>query len=562
MKEQHIDYEAFADLFDHAVMILEMEKSGNYHYKFLNKAACNAFGSVGMLHKTPEEVLSPDEASIFIQKSNEAVSRQTSIIYTHSHNDMMLETKISPLADAKENSSYIVVISKDVTAEKQQEQKLKYLEDNDPFTKLPNKALLETSLRQSIAHNQKNESMLALLYIDLDGFQEINDYLGLNAGDRFLLEAVKRMHGCFEEEQMLARVSSQGFVLLLSDISDQETALKCAESVVAAFKDPFHELQPGFRLRSSVGISFYSGNDTTKVTELLKQAELAMYMVKKRQYSNYTIYNNEMQFTLDRQLSLESEIEKALRNKAFFLEYQPIINIKTNEVTSVEALIRWNHESFGVLPPSHFIALAEKTDMIYEMGEWVLRNACLQLKQWQKEGLPSFKISVNISISQLLMMERFIDTVKAVLKETGIFPEQLELEVTEKIFKDNIESIYIILEELHDLGIQISIDDFGAGNSSINILKYLPVDTIKIDRSFMQHVEKGSRNFSFLKSITTLAKELNITTVMERIETKDQLTVFTKEDGDLVQGYYLCPPLSPEKLAASLTELTTLKDIN
>ncbi|TVP86052.1 MAG: phosphodiesterase [Alkalicoccus sp.] len=554
-----IDYQQLANQLDDEVAILKVEDRNCYQFMFLNDKAVKKNSLKNPINKTLQETLPGPEWEKIQGFYREAVSKEKPVVFIQYREKSVEETKLSLITSSKDGSKYILAVTKDVTKEKHLERKNRFLEDNDPITSLPNKSLLENRLAHSIHISKEKKSLTALLYIYVDGFQSVHDYLGHSSSvDQLLIEAIARINGCFEGHQTLARTGSQGFSLLISDIPQHETAVTCAKSIIKSLEEPFHYNEHTYHLTSSIGITYYDGSEETSVEELLKQAELAMYMVKRRYKNHYVVYKEEMQHMIQHQLTIGGDIQQALNEEDFFLEYQPIVDIKTNRIKSLETLVRWDHETIGTLYPVQFISLAEKTGLIVPLGEWVLRKACNQLMKWQEQGLTGFNITVNVSTVQLQKMENFYEKVQEILTDTGVSPENLELEITETIFMENIEALFVVVEKLSDLGIQISIDDFGTGHSSMNVLKYLPVNTIKIDQSFLRDKSDGAKNRAVIKSISGLAKDLQIKTVIEGIEDEDQLALALKEDCYLLQGNYFLPPSSVNDVTAYINKKTVI----
>ncbi|WP_147803262.1 sensor domain-containing protein [Alkalicoccus halolimnae] len=554
-----IDYQQLANQLDDEVSILKVEERNRYQYVFLNDKAAEKNSPDNPINKTLQEILPVSEWEKIQGSYKEAVSTGKPVVFIQYREESVEETKLSLITNSKDGSKYLLSVTRDITEEKHQERKIRFLENNDPITKLPNKSLLESRLATSIQISREKKSLTALLYIYVDGFQSVHDYLGHSSSvDQLLIEAIGRINGCFEGHQTLARTGSQGFSLLISDIPQHETAVTCAKSIIKSLEEPFHYNQHTFQLTSSIGITYYEGSGETSVEELLKQAELAMYMVKRRYKNHYVVYKEEMQQMIQQQINIGGDIQQALNEEDFFLEYQPIVDMRTNRIKSVETLVRWDHATIGTLYPVQFISLAEKTGLIVPLGEWVLREACTQLKKWQDQGFTDFNITVNVSTFQLQKMESFYEMVQKILKETGVPAENLEMEITETIFMENIEALFVIVEKLSDLGIKISIDDFGTGYSSMSVLKYLPVHTIKIDQSFLRNESDGVKNRAVIKSISGLAKDLRIKTVIEGIENEEQLALALKEGCHLLQGHYFFPPSSVEDVTAYINEKTIL----
>ncbi|WP_394238445.1 EAL domain-containing protein [Niallia oryzisoli] len=446
----------------------------------------------------------------------------------------------------------VFAIAKDITDQKEYEEKIRNLAYYDQLTSLPNRTLLKDRVLQAWKHSVKEKNRMALLFLDLDGFKTVNDSLGHNIGDKLLMEVSERFHQCLDDDQTLARLGGDEFIILMPSIENEKAATETADRIINSLQVPFLFEDLEFHLSVSIGIVTFAGNEEVSVDTLIKQADTAMYFIKERGKNGYEIYHPKMDIETVQKVRLENDFRYALEHKEFYLAYQPIVHLESGEIIGTEALVRWNHKQLGQIPPSEFIPLAEETGLIIPLGEWILRTACLQAKEWQNKGYPSLRISINVSVKQLQQRDKFIQLLEKVLAETQLDAKWLDLEITETILIENKEDLIETLQQIRSMGVSLSIDDFGTGYSSMSHLKYFAVNTLKIDRSFVNDVHSNEISEAIIKSIMTLAKQLNLNTIAEGIETQDQLKKVWQEDCKQMQGYYYSPPASPQQIETLL----------
>ena len=422
----------------------------------------------------------------------------------------------------------------------------------DILTNLPNRQLLDDRLEQHIIHAHRENQMIGLLYIDLDRFKNINDTLGHSVGDKLLQQTAERLKKCVREADTVSRLGGDEFIIILSHIADPKDASIIAEHIITRISEPYHINTHEIFITPSIGITLYP-IDGTNTEALLKHADAAMYRAKESGRGKYMFFEERMNIEDMERTRMEQDLRHALARNEFELLYQPVVNLESGKIISAEALIRWNHSTRGTILPSYFISLAEDTGMIESIGEWVLRTACHQYKSWQADGIIIDRLSVNVS-SRQFMQRKFVDIVYKTLSATGISPERLELEITESLLmEDRIDTIYI-LDELHSMGVKLTIDDFGTGYSSLSYLKRLPVDALKIDRSFMRDVPSNEDATTITNSIIALAHALKIKVIAEGIETVQQLVLLLSQQCDSGQGFYFYPPLLPENFVKAVHE--------
>ncbi|QOY38603.2 EAL domain-containing protein [Anaerobacillus isosaccharinicus] len=411
----------------------------------------------------------------------------------------------------------------------------------DSLTKLPNRFLLQQELQKTLTYSRQNERIFAVLFLDLDRFKFVNDTLGHSYGDLLLQQVSQRLKSSLGNDHIVARMGGDEFICILEGIESEADAEKLTKIILEQFALPFHLNEIEIHITTSIGVSLYP-YDGDEAEVLISNADSAMYRAKKKGRNQFEMAKVEVNAGAFERLIIENDLRKAIDNHQLSISYQPQLDLKTNRILGFEALLRWNHPDFGMIPPSDFIPIAEETGLILPIGDWVLKNACLQIKQWERAGFYSLHVAVNLSAQQFLQ-KNIVEKIEAVIKETKIDPSLLELEITESMVIHDIDSAVSVLQQLKDLGVQISIDDFGTGYSSLNYLKKLPVNTLKIDRSFIFDIDINPSSKALTTAITTLAHDLNLNVVAEGVETYKQLSYVKKSSCDAVQGFYFSKPL-------------------
>lgn len=434
-------------------------------------------------------------------------------------------------------------ITKDITERNVHSQLLETLVFYDSLTKLPNRKLFEDRLSQVFKSSVTRKNQPAVLFLDLDRFKFINDSLGHHIGDEFLKIVAARLSENIRHTDTVGRFAGDEFAVLLPQTNRKE-AIALAERLNETLAKPYEVAGHSLSVSASIGIAFSAGAGET-VDGLIKKADTAMYYTKQYGKNNYTIYSEELDQNNAYKLTLEQDLKSAVKNQELTLHYQPIIDLKTGNISAMEALIRWNHPQLGLIPPDQFIPISEESGQIVSIGKWVLQTACAQNKKWQQEGSPPFRICVNISTIQL-QHPNFVQTLKAVLEDTGLEAKWLELEVTESILMEDTKNLKESLVNLKALGISMSIDDFGTGYTSLSYLRNFSFDRVKIDRSFIQDIASGLNGKAITATIISLANKLNMGVVAEGIEDATQLAYLREENCDDGQGYYFCRPLPSE----------------
>jgi diguanylate cyclase (GGDEF)-like protein len=421
---------------------------------------------------------------------------------------------------------------------------IRYQANYDLLTGLPNKMLFNERLSQALTDAASSQSILGVMFLDLDRFKQINDTLGHLIGDRLLQGVAKRLVKCLREEDTIARWGGDEFTVLLTHIKSKEDAAKIAERILEALKPDLEIEGHHLHISSSIGIAIYPSDGTDSET-LLKNADAALYRAKEQNRNNYQFYNSVMNSNASELLIVEHKLHAALEQQQFVVHYQPQINTSAGKITQMEALVRWQHPQQGFMSPETFIPLAEENGLIIPIGEWVLKTACAQNKAWQNAGLPPISVAVNLSARQF-QEANLVDMVGRVLSETSLEPKFLELEITESVAMKNVEYTRETLLELHHMGVRISLDDFGTGYSSLSYLKKLPLHKLKIDKSFVFDLTKDPNDAAIIAAIVALGKVLNIKVVAEGVETVEHKELLRSLRCKYMQGYFFSRPLSAE----------------
>lgn len=455
-----------------------------------------------------------------------------------------VETKINSILNDGGDIRKLLLVMRDITERKKSEETIYHLAYHDALTKLPNRRMFMDYLYKEVDQANRLSSQLAIMFLDLDKFKHINDSMGHEVGDFVLIEAAKRIRKCIRSNDLVARLGGDEFTILLTNVSSSKEVELIAERIRDSLQEPI-ELggQQLHSINCSVGIALFP-SDGRDADKLLKRADIALCHVKEKGRNGYSLFHSDMEERSLERILLENELRKAVQLEQFHIDYQPKLDFSTGQLIGMEALIRWNHPELGRISPGKFIPVAEETGLILPLGEWVLRRGCEQNKAWQNEGYPPLKISVNISVHQLYQYE-LLDKIKEILEDTGLEAQWLELEVTESVFAD-LDNASAILQEIRDLGIHISIDDFGTGYSSFSYVKHLPVDTLKIDASFIRDIHYNQESQAIVKAILTIAKNLNLNVIAEGVESSEQLVVLSEGGCSQGQGFLFSKPLSSQ----------------
>jgi diguanylate cyclase (GGDEF)-like protein len=428
--------------------------------------------------------------------------------------------------------------------------RVEYLAYHDGLTGLPNRSMFSKLLSQSISEAHRYDRRLAVAFLDLDRFKQINDTLGHDAGDQLLQDVAKRLKLCVRESDTVARLGGDEFVVLLPEMKDVKHAAVIAEKILSAIAKPFILIGHEFRVTASIGISAYPLDGLDEQT-LTKNADVAMYKAKAEGKNNFQFYSESLNTKSLERLTLESSLRHALEHQEFRLRYQAKRDLHSGRITGMEALLRWEHPDLGLVAPMQFIPVAEESSLMLPIGKWVLRTACAQNVAWQQAGAPRLKMAVNLTGRQFFD-EHLIEDVTAILESTGMDAHLLEFEISERLLIRDVESTLRVLTRLKHLGIGIAIDDFGTGYSSLATLQRFPLNTIKIDRSLVAGLCAGAENMEFAESVIAMGKNLSLTVVAQGVETRAQAEFLRDHACDELQGFYLNRPLPPDEFAKLL----------
>lgn len=449
-------------------------------------------------------------------------------------------------------------ISREITEQKVAEEHIHHMARHDSLTGLPNRLLFSTLLNAAIKTAERYSRTFAVMFIDLDRFKFINDTLGHEAGDALLKEITARFTQALRASDVIARLGGDEFVVLVQEMPDRDHAVAVGRKLLSAAIKPIDLMGQECRVTASIGIALYPLDGRDEQT-LMKNADSAMYHAKEEGKNNFQFYSSEISTQTLERLTLESNLRRALERHELSLAYQAKVDLKSNRITGVEALLRWHNAELGFVSPAKFIPVAEETGLIVHIGRWVMKTACLQNMAWQRQGLPPIRMAVNLSVRQFAD-ERLLDDVVAILQDTGMAPGLLELEITEGMIVHNVDRAIKLLTAIKELGVRLAIDDFGTGYSSLGQLKNFPIDTLKVDRSFIRDLARNSEDKAITSAIIAMGKTLSLTVVAEGVETADQQTFLREQACDEMQGYYFSKPIGADEFAALLGKEKTAGD--
>lgn len=460
---------------------------------------------------------------------------------------------IGSIKDNEGNVKYFVSIFSDITQIKQAEERLRFLAHYDMLTGLPNRLLFQDRLVNHIEHAKRYNRMVAVMFLDLDGFKLINDTLGHRAGDKLLVKVGDILRDCIRSSDTAARLGGDEFTIIMLDIASSQSATIVAKRILKKLSAPIRiDDKNEVYVTASIGIAIYP-YDGDSAEELIKNSDTAMYHAKENGKNNYQFFSEGMNKRVKQRLRMETQLRRSVENEDFLIYYQPQVNAKSNKIFGLEALIRWQHPEQGIVEPLSFIPIAEETGLIIPIGEWVITSVCKQLKIWQDKGFNNITVTVNVSGKQFRHYD-IMNFIREVIKENNVERGSLVLEITETDFMQDIERTKNILVELSKLGIKISIDDFGTGYSSLGYLKGFSVDSLKIDRTFISDVLSNKNTAAITKAIINLAKNLELDIIAEGVETKEQLDFLTKNGCDNIQGYYYNKPMPIKEIEVILSK--------
>ena len=438
-------------------------------------------------------------------------------------------------------------VGHDITERKRAEDRIQYLATHDALTGLPNRLMFNQLLNHAIQSAKRHKRQLAVFFIDLDRFKTINDTLGHAAGDQLLQEIAMRFKQSLRAADVVGRLGGDEFVILIEEVSDSSQVATVAHKILTTAIKPMVLLGEECRVTASIGISIYP-KDGEDEQALMKNADIAMYLAKEEGKNNFQFYSVDIQTKSIERLSIETNMRFALERNELALHYQAKVDFKTNAITGVEALLRWQNPNLGSVTPTQFIPVAEESGLIIPIGRWVMKTACAQNVAWQRDGLPPICMAVNLSLRQL-MDEFLIEDIKQALNDSGMAPNLLEVEITESMVMYNPTRMIAVLAKIKDLGVRLAIDDFGTGYSSLGQIKHFPIDTLKVDRSFIRNIPQDSEDKAITEAIIAMGRTLSLTVVAEGVETQEQEDFLREHSCDEMQGFYFSKPIAPEMFA-------------
>jgi len=475
------------------------------------------------------------------------------------------ETKFSFVGDKNKKTVGILGVSRDITKRKHAEERIQYLATHDVLTGLPNRMMFSQLLNQAIESSRRHERQFAILFIDLDRFKIINDAMGHDVGDELLTEMAKRFRQSLravdvvgrpkERNDVVGRLGGDEFIILIEEISELSQVAVLAQRVLSTAMKPIVILGEECRVTASIGISVYPGDGEDEQT-LMKKADMAMYFAKEEGKNNFQFYSQNTQSQAFERLSIETNLRKALERNELYLEYQAKLDFKTGVITGAEALLRWKNPLLGLVTPTQFIPVAEETGMIVSIGRWVMKTVCAQNVAWQSQCLPPVRVAVNLSLRQL-MDDKLLEDIKAALDDSGMAPNLLELEITESMVMYKPERFIEVLTKIKNMGVRLALDDFGTGYSSLAQIKQFPIDTLKVDRSFIRNLSQNSEHKAIIEAIIAVGKTLSLNVVAEGVETMAQDEFLREHVCDEMQGFYFSKPVAPEQFADLLRKNST-----
>jgi diguanylate cyclase (GGDEF)-like protein len=520
----------------------------------------------GRHFEIPKEILNTQDDLIVLQHVRDKVEAPDAFVervkYLYSHRDEKSSDEVNlkngkvfdrysaPLVDAKGRYRGRIWYFRDITDRKVAEDRVQYLAYYDALTGLPNRTLFQDRLIKALAAARRYEHKVALLFLDLDRFKDINDSLGHSVGDLVLQQVAERLSKWGREQDTVARLGGDEFLITLTQVKDLVDVAVAVERLMDAMTPAFVLQGHSLNVGCSIGASMYPEHGSDCET-LIRNADAAMYRAKDSGRNSFRFFAEDMNVQAVERLSLEKSLRLALGKREFFLVYQPQLEVATGRITGLEALLRWQHPNLGLVPPDKFIRIAENSGLIVPIGEWVVRTACSQARKWQDEGLPNMTVAVNVSAVQF-RQEGFCELIRSVLRETGLAPQYLELELTETLLLANADVTLSVLRELKSMGLTLAIDDFGTGYSNFTSLRQFGVSKLKIDRSFIRDVATKSDDAAITTAIISMAKSLNLKVIAEGVEDEAQMSFLRAHRCDEIQGYYFSKPLEVDKVADKL----------
>lgn len=453
---------------------------------------------------------------------------------------------VATIIDERGQISHFVTVCEDISQLKEARMRVEELAYVDSLTGLANRVLFRDRLEQVLKTLQRSGHSAALLYLDLDEFKRINDSMGHDVGDALLMKVAESLRHCVRHQDTVARMGGDEFVILLTDIDGMSGASAVARKIMKAMAQPIKLLKHEIMVTASIGITL-APDDSLNADILLKNADMAMYKAKESGRNNYQFFTEQMNAQIVDQIVIENDLRLAIEHDALYLKFQPQCSIETGELIGVEALLRWNHATKGELSPEYFIPIAETAGLMNSLGQWVLRTACKEIKQLQQMGLKDLRLSVNLSTRQF-RDPQLVETVQNIFAATDFRAVDLDLEITETTLMDEIDHAVELLNRIKALGISVTIDDFGTGYSSLNYLKRLPIDMLKIDKTFIEDIPKDRDDMEISAAVIAMAHKMGLKVVAEGVAAEAQLAFLKENKCDIAQGYFLGEPMLPRDI--------------
>jgi diguanylate cyclase (GGDEF)-like protein/PAS domain S-box-containing protein len=499
---------------------------------------------------TGEPIPNPTVRAI-IENTTVGLDRECVLLQRHGGR-IAVEDSAAPIHDRYGAVIGAVMVAHDVTAARELSQKLARLALHDNLTDVPNRALLNDRLAQAIERARRGGHSVALLYVDLDRFKHINDSLGHAVGDQLLQSAARRLLECVRSTDTVSRHGGDEFIVLLAEVMHAEDAIVCAEKMIRALDAPHQIGTHELHLTASIGIATFPG-DAEDAEALIRNADVAMYQAKSNGRNNHQRFRAEMNAVASTHQSVETDLRLAIERREFLLHYQPKVNLKTGALAGVEALIRWQHPQQGLRSPGQFISIAEESGLIVPIGRWVLEAVCQQLRAWQEAGIAPPSVAINVSAVEL-RATTFFGGVRDIIGKYALDPALFEIELTETFMMQDWKSTAEVLRSLKTLGVRIALDDFGTGYSSLSYMKRFPIDTLKIDQSFVRDMATDPDDAGIVSAVINMGRSLNMRVVAEGIETEEQLALIQAHHCPEGQGFYFCAPMAATELTILLRD--------
>ena len=536
--------------------VISTDTSGRVTYLNVVAERLTGFAALDAMDRPLEEVLKVIDAETRASVAAMAAAppaddagrkEPTHVLIRRDGSETPIEDSAAPIHDRRGEVTGTVMVFRDVTSARALSQKLSHLAQHDSLTDLPNRTVLSDRLSQAIIGARRYATALAILYLDLDRFKHINDSLGHAVGDRLLQSVAARLTDCVRKCDTVCRLGGDEFVIVLADVADARDAAVCAEKILKVIAMPHLIDEHELHVTASIGV-VVCPEDGTEVEGLLQSADSAMYEAKETGRSNYQFSRIELNSKAVERQATESALRHAIARHEFELFYQPHIDLISRQITGAEALIRWRHPVLGMVLPTQFISIAEESGLIVPIGQWVLREACRQAREWQDAGLPTFRLGVNISSVELRSKD-VVAGIAQVLSSTALDPRRLELELTETFLMHDAHSTRVVLDDIKSLGIQLALDDFGTGYSSLSYVRKFPIDALKVDRSFVRDLSTDESDACVVRAVINMGRSLRMRVVAEGVETLDQVNFLEAHGCSEAQGYFFGRPIPASAFA-------------